>query len=224
MPTGSDPAEFVDHDYPTSRQGSGAGFARPAGPSAAPSPRPPTREEVELQVSETQARLEELKRAQEKLERERAQLEDLRRRQAEFQTGREEMLQHLTRGVGLLEDAEFDRRREAEQMAQTLLEFRDGLQRLQAIRQEDWTQENYNIELTKALAAIENARMDWNTARLKFGVLNGSATAPSPREKGASAPSLAAMPFKDLCKIGLAMTWPLVVLAAAIVALLLFKA
>jgi hypothetical protein len=224
MPTGSDSAEFVDHDYETSTMSSGTPFNRPAGSPQAPSSRPPTREQVEMQVNETQARLEELKRAQEKLERERSQLEDLRRRQTEFQTGREEMAQHLTRGVGLLEEAEFDRRREAEQMAQTLLEFREGLERLQSIKQEEWTQENYNIELTRALTAIENARMDWNSARLKFGVLNGSAGSPSGREKaGASAPTLATMPFKDLCKVGLAMTWPLVLLAAAVVALLVFK-
>ncbi len=223
MPTESDPAEFVDHDYPTSSRGPASPFARPAASAQPAGSRPPSREEVELQVNETQARLEELKRAQEKLERERAQLEELRRRQAEFQNGREEMLQQLTRGVGLLEEAEFDRRREAEQMAQSLAEFRQHLARLQGIQHDAWTQENYNLELTKALTVIENARMEWNGARLKFGVLSGAAAVAGAREKAAAAPSLAALPFKDLCKIGLAMTWPVVVLAAAIVALRVFK-
>lgn len=223
MPTESDPAEFVDHDYPTSSKGTVSPFIRPAAPVPPAGGRPPSREEVELQVNETQARLEELKRAQEKLERERAQLEDLRRRQAEFQNGREEMLQHLTRGVGLLEEAEFDRRREAEQMAQSLAEFRQHLARLQGIQHDAWTQENYNLELTKALTAIENARMEWNGARLKFGVLSGASATAGSRDKAVAAPSLATLPFKDLCKIGLAMTWPLVVLAAAVAALLLFK-
>ena len=71
-------------------------------------------------VSEKQIKLAELKRAQEELERERAGLEELRRRQMEFQTGRAEMLQHLTRGIGLLEAAELAARRETEQMARTL--------------------------------------------------------------------------------------------------------
>jgi hypothetical protein len=223
MPMGSDPAEFVDHDYQTTARGSGTPFTRPAGSPGAPASHPPTREQVEIQVNETQARLEELKRAQERLERERAQLEELRRRQTEFQTGREETVQHLTRGVGLLEEAEFDRRREAEQMAQTLAEFRENLVRLQSIKQEEWTQEEYNIELTRALTAIENARMDWNSARLKYGILSGSASTATAREKGAPTPTLATMPFMDLCRIGLAMTWPVVLLAAAAVALLVFK-
>ena len=73
-------------------------------------------------VSEKQIKLAELKRAQEELERERAGLEELRRRQMEFQTGRSEMLQHLTRGIGLLEEAELTARRDTEQMARTLAE------------------------------------------------------------------------------------------------------
>ena len=63
----------------------------------------------------------ELKRIQEELERERAGLEETRRRQIEFQTGRDEMLRHLTRGVELLKESEFAARRDSEQMAKSQL-------------------------------------------------------------------------------------------------------
>src|SRR3954464_2741057 len=118
-----DESDFVDGDFVSTKKTlAPAGFA-PASHTPAPSVaaaattsmnRPPSREEIESKVNETQARLAELKRAQELLERERAALEEARRRRIEFQNGREEMLQHLTRGVGILDEAEFNARRDAE--------------------------------------------------------------------------------------------------------------
>ena len=186
--------------------------------------RPPTREELDSRVTETQQRLMELKRAQEGLERERAALEEARRRRTEFQTGREEILQSLTRGVGFLEEAEFNARRDAEQMARTLGELREALTKVQSLHDDTWTQENYNVELTRALTVIDNARMEWNAARLKWPLLNG----PPPEEDEDSAagksagPSLDSLGFLQLCKIGLAVTWPLAIVALAALGVLIF--
>src|SRR6185436_19442955 len=113
-PTQYDATEFVDTDFQ----------AHKAPYGSATTLRAPTREEVDVKVTEAQQKLAELKRAQEELERERASLEELRRRQAEVQTGRQEMMQNLTRGLGLLEEAEFTARRDAEQMAKTIADFR----------------------------------------------------------------------------------------------------
>src|SRR5271170_1002410 len=126
MPAHNQTGEFVDSDFRAHQ----AGYDAPApGVPASPSMpnRPPTREEIEAMVSEKQIKLAELRRAQEELERERAGLEELRRRQVEFQTGRDEMLQHLTRGIGLLEEAELKARRETESMARTVAEFREAV-------------------------------------------------------------------------------------------------
>ncbi len=118
-----DSTEFVDTDFKrTSRP------MRRHPP--APDPlRAPTRDEVDRKVVEAQQKLAELKRAQDSLERERSALEELRRRQTEFQTGRQEMIHNLTRGLGLLEEAEFNTRRDAEQMVKTIADFRDALAR-----------------------------------------------------------------------------------------------
>ena len=173
-------------------------------------------------VSEKQIKLAELKRAQEELERERAGLEELRRRQMEFQTGRSEMLQNLTRGIGLLEAAELTARRETELMARTLGEFRQAVSKVQSINDQFWTQENLSVELTRALTTLENARMEWNAARLKFPLLSG--IAPNGAESAApkAGPSLlATASVGRLCKIGFALTWPLVLLGVAILVALL---
>src|SRR5215468_9088284 len=98
-----DPADFVDDDFQARKTQSAPGSVPP---------RAPTREEVDTRVADTQQKLAELKRAQEELERERSALEETRRRQMEFQTGRQEMVHNLTRGLGLLEEAEFTARRD----------------------------------------------------------------------------------------------------------------
>src|SRR6266566_1782193 len=213
-----DESDFVDGDFQAAKKS----------PFAAPLPggpgRPPTREELDSRVTETQHRLMELKRAQEELERERATLEEARRRRTEFQTGREEMLQSLTRGVGLLEEAEFNSRRDAEQMARTLGALRDALTKVQSIHEETWTQENYNVEVTRALTIIDNGRMEWNAARLKWPRLNGPQTPeqePSPAEKIAPL-SFDSLGFLQLCKLGLALTWPLAIVASAALGVLIF--
>jgi chromosome segregation ATPase len=196
-----DPSEFIDSD-----------FAAHKSPYAAP-----TRDETDRRVVEAQQKLVELKRAQEELERERAGLEELRRRQTEFLTGRQEIIQQLTRGLGLLEEAEFAARRDAEQMVKTLGDFREALAKVQAIQDETWTRENFQMELTRALTTVENARMEWNSARLKIAALAGetktaAANAKTP-DAASTAASLPDLPFGALCRIGLAFTWPLLLVA-----------
>jgi predicted nuclease with TOPRIM domain len=209
-----DPTDFVDNDFqahkaPRAMTATGAG-----GPQRAP-----TREEVDSRVVEAQQKLAELKRAQEELERERSTLEETRRRQMEFQTSRQELIHSLTRGLGLLEETEFNARRDAEQMAKALADLRDALSKIEAIHEETWTKDNFNVELTRALTVIENARMEWNSSRLKFPVLSGqipaepqtAADTPPAREQ----PLLAQRGFFGLCKVGLALTWPVVLAVLA---------
>ena len=220
-----DSSEFIDTDFTTQK----SPFAAPA---AASPLRAPTTDDVNRKVVEAQQKLVELKRAQEELERERAGLEELRRRQNEFQTGRDEVIQNLTRGLGLLEEAEFVARRDAEQMVKTVGDFRAALTKVQSINDQTWTKDNFQVELTRALTTIENARMEWNSARLKISALAGETkNAAAPLDKNspvaAAVPSLAELPFGQLCKIGLAMTWPLLLVAlgalGVFIAILLHK-
>jgi hypothetical protein len=219
MSAHQDTGEFIDSDFQPARPSVCA-----APPGANTASRPPTREEIEALVSEKQIKLAELKRAQEELERERAGLEELRRRQVEFQTGRDEMMRHLTRGIGLLEEAELNARRETEAMARTLGEFRQAAAKVQSINEQTWTAENHSVELTRASTTIENARMEWNAARLKFPLLAGAPAAASDPAPGPNRPLFP--PETDLLelgKMGLALTWPLVLLGAAIFLALLWR-
>ncbi|HXR07502.1 MAG TPA: hypothetical protein VN765_09245 [Candidatus Acidoferrum sp.] len=216
-----DASDFIDSDFESAHQ---AAVPAPSPDSPRPANRPPTGEEIEAMVSQKHIKLAELKRAQEELERERASLEELRRRQMEFQTGRAEMLQHLTRGIGLLEEAELTARRETDQMARTLGEFRQAVSKVQSLNEQIWTQDNFSVELTRALTTLENARMEWNAARLKFAILSDV----PPVQSDAAAPKTSLFPPADaglgqLCKIGFAVTLPLVLVGLAILVVLLLR-
>jgi hypothetical protein len=210
MASDYDATEFVDSDFQAAHKAAYSTTATAPGGAG----RAPSREEVDSRVGEAQQKLAELKRVQEELERERAGLEETRRRQIEFQTGRQETIQNLTRGIGLLEEAEFSARRDAEQMAKALADMRDALAKVEATNENSWNRENFAVELTRALTAIENARMEWNAARLKFSVLSGvlKNDAAKPDEPADTTQSpLANRSFGQLCKLGLALTWPLVI-------------
>ena len=212
-----DGTDFVDTDLrPTA-----PGVPRPA--TGVPSPavgRAPSREELDSQLTATQQELARLREAQEQLERAKAAVEEMRRRRAEFHTGREEMLQNLIRGVGLLEQAEHNLRRDAQQMERTLGGLRSALSNVQGLNEQAWTDTTWETELSRALATIENARMEYSQARLAWPVLDGAV--PTPTEKpGSASPtaSLSGLSLGQLARMGLAFNWPVLVLGIGVLVL-----
>ena len=214
-----DESDFVDRDLEATQE------------SGAPSPgaddssadAPPSREELTSRVTETQQKLAELKRMQEESERESNELQEARKRRIELTTGREEMVQHLTRGIGLLEEAELSSGRTAEQLAMTVSDLQGSLDKVTGIEEGEWTEENWSVELTRALTTIENARMEWNSARLKWPVLDGETDLRSAagQPQVIERPGLEQHSFWQLSRLGLAFTWPLVAVGIAVVILLI---
>jgi DNA repair exonuclease SbcCD ATPase subunit len=213
-----DESEFVDTDYQASQA---------AGPSSTPGKptRPPTPEEINAKVSAAQQKLAELRAAQEDLEREKSALEEIRRRRMEFRQGREEMIQHLIRGVGLLEETERTAAHELQQMGRTLAALREASDKVQALDEESWTTDNLHLELAQGLTTIENARLEWNSARLKWPVLNKAVE--TEEDSGdtptVNTPLFGQQSFGQLCRIGFALNWPSAVLALVILAWLLLN-
>ena len=185
------------------------------------------REELDIQASSLQSKLADLNRAREKLEREKATVEESRRRFSEFQTGREEMLHELTRSLGLLEEAQLDAQRDAEQMARTMEDLRDALSKVDALVDVDTHAEDWKVLLTRNLTTIENARMELNSARLKWTLLTGVPEEENQNFAAPAQPGQAGLPmpksFGQLCLWGLALTWPVLLIGAAITAILLLR-
>ena len=209
MATDYDATEFVDTDFQAHKS--------PLR-SESSSARPQSREEIESKIGEIHQELADLKRQKEEKERRLSAVQEAHRRKVEFQSGQQEMVHNLTRGIGLLQEAEFAARRDAEQMAKSLADLRAALSKVEAIREEAWAKENAEVELTRALTTIENSRMEWNSAQLKFPILSGApATATNAPEETAKAGNspFAQKTFGELCKLGLALTWPLALVALA---------
>jgi hypothetical protein len=135
------------------------------------------------------------------------------------------MLQHLTRGLELLSEAEFKARRDAEQMSRTLIDFKAALEKVEIQIEEQWPKEEYENELTRALTVIENARMEWNSARLKFPLLDGAiaSTKSEMENERKNSDWISKYSFLELTRAGLALSWPLIVAALAVILVLLFK-
>ncbi|MDE2714618.1 MAG: hypothetical protein OSB74_09685 [Verrucomicrobiota bacterium] len=184
-------------------------------------------EELDDQVSTLQTQLANLNHARDKLEREKATVEESRRRFSEFQTGREEMLHELTRSLGLLEEAQLDAQRDAEQMTRSMDDLRDALTKVDSLVEVDTHNEDWKVLLTRNLTTIENARMELNSARLKWTLLSGirddegqGFTAPvQPGQTGLPMPKS----FGQLCLWGFALTWPVLLIGAAITTVLLLR-
>ena len=191
-----DDSDFIDRDLESATE-----TGTPSSSVA-----PPSREELTTRVTETQQ-------------------EEARKRRTELATGREEMMQHLTRGIGLLEEAELANGRTVEQLAATVSDLQGSLAKINGIDDQKWTEENWNVELTKALTTIENARMEWNSARLKWPLLDGETAQPTAavvgHKQSAERPSFEQYSFWQLSRLGLAFTWPLVAVGVAIVILLI---
>jgi chromosome segregation ATPase len=219
MASNYDATEFIDGDFETHKTAQSV-----ASPGAKSSQR--ASDEAEAELTKLLQQREEMKREQEELHRKIAAREETRRRQIECRAGRQEMVQNLIRGVGLLEEAEFNARRDAEQMAKALVELRYALSKVEVIQEETWAADKLDAELTRALTAIENARLEWNSARLKFPLLSGE-PAPGTSSQPAQPPvrPWTELGFGQLCRLGLALTWPLAIVAilgaAALLALVL---
>jgi hypothetical protein len=127
--------------------------------------------ELNLKVQRAQEQLLEIKRQQEEIEKQKRDLEELKRKQTEFDEGRADIFERLTRGMVILERQEFESKRELEQIRLVRENFGEQLNHINTLNPNDWTDEERNAELTKALARIDQARAVHNQARAQLSAL-----------------------------------------------------
>ena len=180
-----------------------------------------TPEQLADDVARTQEKLAHLRREQEMLERQKRDLEDLARRQQEFQVGREELLDKLTRGLAFLERQTADAHRRVEQLEGGTGNFRSHLSALEAIEPTRWSQAEAGKELTRALSLVDVARNDYNQARVKL--LGPEADGSDAVDAAGAAGGAGEQPFLYWLKAGFAFTLPLLVIALMIFCILCWR-
>jgi DNA repair exonuclease SbcCD ATPase subunit len=170
--------------------------------------RPPSKKELDENVDHAREQLLELRRKQEELERQKTELEELRRKQDEYERGKAEMTENITHALVVLEREGFEAQRRAALIEQTSKTLKNYLDEIAAIRDDTWTSTTVGAELTKALALIENTRMEYNRARTKLDCLD-------PQNNGEIAEVVAESKpdYMKFAMIGLAASAPLMIFA-----------
>jgi len=167
---------------------------------------PTQKEELDRELQQRREQLLLLRRQQEELERQKGDLEDLRRKHDEYARGKTEMIEQLTRALVLIERDQVEAQRRVELCGATRQSFRDILDQLQTIHDDQWTSANVRVELSKALGAIENARAEFQRACARLECLSPKELAPVVTES-----DKAAAEFRRYVKLGLAASLPVII-------------
>ena len=126
-------------------------------------------EKIDDQVAHAQERLLALKRQAEQLEREKQKLEELGRRQEQFDSGRSEMVDKFTSSLVQIQRETDQTLKRLEILKNVQASFTDYLHELEAINPKEWTPEDLNKELSRALGAVEDARSVYVKAQAQVG-------------------------------------------------------
>lgn len=194
----------------------------------------PMDENMDQRVHLAQERLSRLRKEAEEIEREKSQLEDLRRKQQGFIQGRTEMMERLSRAIALLDRETQDNRRKVEQMHIMRETFAEHMDAVHGLTPEDWNRQNLQMELSRALGIIEDARLEYDRSMTRLQSYTQSPVAPpvhSNQTNSAQSSEQASTPllpvgftkdtFKHWAFCGLAFTSPLLLLG---VLALIFRA
>jgi DNA repair exonuclease SbcCD ATPase subunit len=124
------------------------------------------KEEISGHVAAAAQEIEQLRMKQEELEREKNKLQELSRKQDEYERGKHDVMEKLDRGIITVEKEEIEATRMVELLSETRNKFKSTLNALRNIKEDSWGDDNDNFseELNKALAMVENARMDYRKA------------------------------------------------------------
>jgi hypothetical protein len=188
--------------------------------TASKSPESLDPETLSTKVTEAERRKIELEEKLRLLALEKDSLKDAQQRRQELDSGRAEITRELTRGIELLDTALFDTRARVEQMDIAVNSMKSSLAKIKSIQTSEWTNAEFQDRLTQSLAQLEQCRSDWEETKLKFSSTLAPKSGSRPGSLDSSAPSGSStgsflsgegLSYNELCKIGLALTWPVAI-------------
>jgi chromosome segregation ATPase len=136
-------------------------------------------EDLGEEVQKTNTELEKLKRQLEDIEKQKLRLEELKKRQDELEVGRSEMADKLTRSLVTVQREAEEAQKRLEQLNAIHNSFTQHLRYIEAINPKTWGAVDLPKELSKALSAVEDARVEYMKAQAKIAV-EGSPDIPAP--------------------------------------------
>jgi hypothetical protein len=127
-------------------------------------------EDLGEEVQKTNTELEKLKRQLEDIEKQKVRLEELKKRQDELEVGRSEMADKLTRSLVTVQREAEEAQKRLEQLNAIHNSFTQHLRYIEAINPKAWGAVDLPKELSKALSAVEDARVEYMKAQAKIAV------------------------------------------------------
>lgn len=173
----------------------------------------PGLEDLGEEVQRTNSELEKLRRELESIEKQKLRLEELKKRQEEIESGRDDLVDKLTRSLASIEREEEEVHSRLEQLQHIKSNFTQHLRAIDAINPKLWAGPDLSKGLTQAMGLIDDARADFTKSQAKI-----SLPAPAPDERSdeeAEYEPAEDHSFGYWLKVGFAFTLPLQILALA---------
>ncbi|MCH2330906.1 MAG: hypothetical protein MK312_05155 [Roseibacillus sp.] len=177
-------------------------------------------EDFEGQLREAQQQLEVLQHQREQLEKQKCEMDELNRRKEDFLSGQIEITERLSTSVTSIDRELFELRQELEDLEQTRQSFAAHLTRIEKVEPEGWQRDALDGELNRALAMLDQAEEEFESAVAHFsGGRAGSAfgsSASGPRTRSSDG-------FRANLKAGFAYNLPLLLLGITALLIMLYR-
>lgn len=174
---------------------------------------PLSTERIDEKVQLAEAQEQQLKRQLEQIERQKRELEELGRRQEQFNVGKAEYVDKLTRALVVIEREAFEANKRVELLDSIRHSFAGHLEALEAINPKNWDSMEIPKELTRALATVDDARAEFGKTFPKISATTSSQSQGESQQEAFAAyePQAPANDFLSWLKVGLAFSIPLIV-------------
>lgn len=168
-----------------------------------------------------------LKRRQNELEARKKHMEEIAKKQSDYEKNKRDIIVQLDRSLILLEKEELQASRLVDLLIDTKTRFKDTLNEIKSIKEEKWSDHDFEEELNKATVLVENAFMLHKKGLSKVDVL-------SERKKGKIMPAVSyenvdVVGGSDTChsfgywlKAGLAFSLPVMTMIVVLFVVYLF--
>lgn len=184
------------------------------------------KDDIADKVAGAAEEIERLRMRQDELEYAKKALQELNRKQNHYDQGKKEIIASLSRSILQMEKDEVRAARMVELLGLTREKFKALLSEIHAIHEEHWGEAEFEEQLDRSLALVENARMVYNKSVAKIDAESwqrgergaGSLVALD----GTGRDSLAEKGFGFWMKVGVALALPMVLALSALAAAFLW--
>jgi len=175
---------------------------------------PLSTEHLDEKVQQAEQQEQSLKRQLETVEKQKRELEELSRRQDLLNAGRNELTEKLTRALVIVERETMDASKRLDLLRSINSSFAQHLETIGSINPKSWEGLDVQKELTKSLAAVDDARGEYNRSYPRISVMP-EMPAGNTASEGGYVSDYSGGDSKDFIgwlKIGFAFSLPIIVL------------